>query len=146
MELVFDSSGGASGEAMIRKFGEDPVVRSLLLLYSLHPDDLETRVAKALQNASARLCKFDSAVELVDIRYGSVRLRLRTSGHACGSTTKNLQAIVEESVYDMAPDLNSLEVMGTEDEGADGFVPLEKLLKHAVSARVAQVGEMDGAD
>lgn len=145
MEIVFDAGGEASGEAMIRRLGDDPVVRSLLLLYSLHPDDMETRIVKALENASVRLRKFDSTVELVDVRDGAVRLRLHTSGHACGSTTKNLQAIVEESVYDMAPDLSSLEVLGR-DESADGFVPLEKLMRHTLPARVAQVAEMEGAD
>ena len=58
MELVFES--GATGEAIIRKLGQDPIVRHLLLLYSLHPDDLETRVLKALDDAGTRLRKFDS--------------------------------------------------------------------------------------
>ncbi len=46
MELVYES--GAEGEAMIGRLGQDPIVRNLLLLYSLHPEDLETRLLKAL--------------------------------------------------------------------------------------------------
>lgn len=146
MELVFDS--GEPGEEIIRKFGQDPIVRNLLLLYSLHPDDLEARVLKALDAAGAKLRKFDSKVELLSIQDGAVQVRLHTSGHSCGSTTKNLQSIVEERVYDMAPDLVSLEIIGQEVEPASGFVSLESLLKHpaSVPALAVQGTEVEGAD
>jgi Fe-S cluster biogenesis protein NfuA len=152
MELVFES--GAHGEALISRFGNDPIVRNLLLLYSLHPDDLTTRVLTALDTAGARLRKFDSQVELVGIRDGSVQLRLHTSGHACGSTTKNLQTIIEEAVYELAPDLTSLEIFGSESETASGFFPLEKLLRQEKLLEPpfggnhlpVPVVEMDGAD
>ena len=58
MELVFDS--GEPGEAIIHKLGQDPITRNLLLLYSLHPDDLETRVLKALDAAGTRLRKSEA--------------------------------------------------------------------------------------
>ncbi|HEX4019744.1 MAG TPA: hypothetical protein VHX63_01240 [Acidobacteriaceae bacterium] len=146
MEIVFDF--GEPGEAIIRKFGQDPIVRNLLLLYSLHPDDLETRVLKALDAAGVRLRKSDSKVELLSIQDGAVQLRLHTSGHACGSTTKNLQTIVEEHIYDMAPDLTLLEIHGLEGESASGFVALESLLKHPlpVSALATRGAEREGAD
>jgi len=146
MELVFAS--GQRGEAIIHKLGQDPIVRNLLLLYSLHPDDLETRILKALETARARLRKSDAEVELVSIHDGEVQLRLRTSGHACGSTAKNLQSIVEENVYDMAPDLTSLTILGSEDEPSSGFVPLETLLKHPAAAHAIAVStvEIEGAD
>jgi len=134
MELVFES--GTEGEAMIRRFGQDPIVRNLLLLYSLHPEDLETRVSKAIGIVDARLRKFDSRVELVSIRDGAVRLQLHTSGHAHGSAARNLRSIVEEGIYDLAPDLASLTILGLEEEGASGFVPLETLLKHPTAVHV----------
>jgi hypothetical protein len=146
MEVVFES--GLSGEALIGKLGQDPIVRNLLLLYSLHPDDIETRVLKALDTAGTRLRKFDARVELVRIQDGAIQVRLVTSGHACGSTTKNLQAIVEECIYDMAPDLTSLAIHAPEDEPSSGFVPLQNLLKYPVgaSALAAHGAEVDGAD
>ncbi len=134
MELVFES--GAEGEAMIGKLGQDPIVRNLLLLYSLHPEDLHTRVLKALDAVCSRLRKFDSKVELIDIHDGVVELQLHTSGHTHGSAAKNLRSIVEEGVYDLAPDLASLTILGLEDEGASGFVPLESLLNHSTAAHV----------
>src|ERR1700760_2300242 len=87
LELIFQTGNesGMSGGAIIDRLGQDPIVRNLLLLYSLHPDDLETRVLKALDTVSSRLRKFDSKVELIGLRDGVVQVQLRTSGHAHGS-------------------------------------------------------------
>jgi Fe-S cluster biogenesis protein NfuA len=146
MEIAFES--GEPGEAIIDKFGRDPVVRNLLFLYSLHPDDLETRVLRALDVAGAYLRKYDSKVELLSIQEGVVRLRLHTTSHACGSTTKNLQSVVEASIYEMAPDLSTLEILGLPEESASGFVPLDNLLKQPLAAQVVVVHGIDveGAD
>ena len=59
MELVFDSGKEQAGAAAINRLGQDPIVRNLLLLYSLHPDDLETRVLQALEAVKGRLRKVD---------------------------------------------------------------------------------------
>jgi NifU-like domain len=143
MEIIFEAD--APGEALIDKLGRDPIIRNLLLLYSLHPDDLETRVLKALEVAGPRLRKYDAEVELISIRDGAIQLRLHTSGHACGSTTKNLKLIVEESIYDQAPDLSSLSILASDDEGSSGFVPVGNLLHspataHAVNGRAESGG------
>jgi hypothetical protein len=145
MEIAFEA--GDSGEAVIRKFGQDPIVRNLLFIYSLHPDDLETRVLKALDIAGAYLRKFDSKVVLLSIHEGSVQLRLHTSGHGCGSTAKNLKSVVEASIYEMAPDLASLEILGTPEESASGFVPLDNLLKQTLDAQTVPIHSVaDGAN
>ena len=131
MELVYQSGG--EGGAIIDSFGQDPIVRNLLLLYSLHPDDLETRVVRALDTVRARLRKFDSRVELVSLHEGAVQLRLHISGHARGSTIKDLRSIVEGGIYDLAPDLTSLTILAPEEESSSGFVPLQNLLKQSIS-------------
>ena len=145
MELVFES--GAEGEAMIGRLGQDPIVRNLLLLYSLHPEDLEARVLKALEAVGPRLRKLDSKVELVSLHDGAVQLQLRTTGHVHGSAAKNLRSIVEEGVYELAPDLASLTILGLEDDSASGFVPLENLMKHPTAHVLATTGaEVEGAN
>src|ERR1700741_1552170 len=62
MEIVFESDG--TGPAIIDRLGRDNVTGSLLLLYSLHPDDLQTRVAKAIENLRPRLRKVSHSVDL----------------------------------------------------------------------------------
>ncbi len=148
MELVFETGRepGTPGGAIIDRFGQDPIVRNLLLLYSLHPDDLETRVARALDSIRARLRKFDSRVELVSLHEGAVQLRLHISGHARGSTIKDLRSIVEGGIYDLAPDLTSLTILAPEEESSSGFVPLQNLLIHRAQPLAAHPTAADGAD
>ena len=143
MELVYQSGG--EGGAIIDSFGQDPIVRNLLLLYSLHPDDLETRVVRALDTVRARLRKFDSRVELVSLHEGAVQVRLHISGHARGSTIKDLRSIVEGGIYDLAPDLTSLTILAPEEESSSGFVPLQNLLMSHAPVAVHGAG-VDGAD
>jgi hypothetical protein len=140
LELVKESGreAGAAGEAIIHRLGEDPIARNLLLLYGLHPDDLETRVVKALDAMKGRLRKLDCEVKLVSIHEAAVQVRLHLSGHAHGSTRKDLRSIVEGGIYDLVPDLTSLTILGAEDE--PGFVPLESLLKHSFAAHTAERG------
>jgi hypothetical protein len=126
MEIVFDSS--ASGQQTIDKLGNDPIVRSLLLLYSLHPEDLETRVQRSLDALRPRLRKLNYGIELLQIEQdGAVRVRVESSGHACGSTTENVRSMVEEGVYEFAPDVTSLVISGLEGQSSSGFVSLESL-------------------
>jgi hypothetical protein len=141
MELVYQSGG--EGGAIIDSFGQDPIVRNLLLLYSLHPDDLQTRIVRALDTVRARLRKFDSRVELVSLHDGAVQLRLHITGHARGSTIKDLRSIVEGGIYDLAPDLTSLTILAPEEESSSGFVPLQNLLKQSI---VVHGAALDGAD
>lgn len=145
MELVFQAGGesGASGGVILDRLGQDPIVRNLLLLYSLHPEELETRVLRALDVARARLRKFDARVEVVSLHEGAVELRLQTSGHTRGSTIKELRSIVEGAIYDLAPDLTSLTILAPEEESSSGFVPLQSLLKHSLAVHSTSV---DGAD
>ena len=126
MEIVFDSS--ASGQQTIDKLGNDPIVRSLLLLYSLHPEDLETRVQKSLDALRPRLRKLNYGIGLLQIEEGgAVRVHVESSGHACGSTTENVRSMVEEGVYEFAPDVTSLAISGLEGQPSSGFVSLESL-------------------
>jgi Fe-S cluster biogenesis protein NfuA len=146
MEIAFES--GEPGQALITRFGQDPIVRNLLLLYSLHPDDLETRVLQALDTAGRYLRKFDCKAELLGVQEGNVRVRLHAAGHSCGSTTKDLQSTVEASIYELAPDLTTLTILGPHDESASGFVPLTNLLRQPVAAEMLAVhaAETEGAD
>jgi Fe-S cluster biogenesis protein NfuA len=147
MEIVFDSQG--TGPQTIDKLGRDPIVRSLLLLYSLHPDDLQTRVQASLEAIRPRLRKLNYDIELLGTEGGAVRLRMGSTGHACGSTTANVRSMVEEGVYEYAPDVISLVILGLEDQPSSGFVTLESLAGPRIahtSALASYVVAAGGAD
>lgn len=125
LEIVFRS--GEQGTKIIDDLGEDPLVSSLLILYGIHPDDLQTRVERKLKQISSSLHKMGAEAQLISVNGGDVRVRASLSGHTCGSTASAARATVEEAIYEAAPDLTSLIVEGLEQPAASGFVGLEKL-------------------
>jgi Fe-S cluster biogenesis protein NfuA len=121
------ADGGEAGMSFIEQLGRDPMVSSLLVLYGLHPDDMETRAHRAVERLEPRLRRDSAAIELLDMREGAVRIRVTPGAHTCGSTTKALQATVEDAIYEAAPDIASLTIEGLEEKPANGFVSLDKL-------------------
>jgi Fe-S cluster biogenesis protein NfuA len=121
------ANGGEPGMAFIEQLGRDPMVSSLLVLYGLHPDTLETRVGKAVERLKSRLQRDGAAIELLGIKDGAVSVKVTPGDHACGSTTSALRSVVEDTIYEAAPDLASLTVEGLDGRPATGFVSLDKL-------------------
>ncbi len=121
------AEAGEPGMNIIGRLGRDPLVSSVLILYGLHPEDLDTRVMKAIDRARPQLRKQGCEVEIVGVNDGAIRLRVVTGAHTCGSTAKTAEATLEGAVYDAAPDLTSLVIEGFEEKPASGFVALGKL-------------------
>lgn len=146
MEIVFAS--GEVGPGIIDKLGHDSIAGNLLLLYSLHPDELETRVENAVERMQPRLRKLGCTIELERVYQGIVQVRLKTSGHSCGSSARDLRALVEDGIYEFAPDATSIEVLGLTEPVPTSFVALESLLgqRFAGAAPAARTLERDGAD
>ncbi len=110
MNLIFDA--GEPGQRIIDTLGDDDLVGSLLLLYGLHPLDLETRVMQVLDRLGPELRSHGATVEVLGFNDGVVRLRLEQSAGGCGSSAQNLRAGLEEAIYTAAPDISGLEVEG----------------------------------
>ncbi|HKD84192.1 MAG TPA: NifU family protein [Terriglobales bacterium] len=141
------ANGGGPGMAFIDQLGRDPMVSSLLILYGLHPETIETRVRKAVEGLEPKLRRDGAALELLENSGGAVRVRVTPGAHACGSTTKALQSAVEEAIYEAAPDILSLSIEGLEGKMANGFVALEKLAsQNPQSASVASQGQSVGTN
>jgi hypothetical protein len=136
LEIVF--AQGSIGADIIEKLGHDRVAGSLLALHGLHPDDLETRVARAVRETAAKLRKQDVEVQLLGIEQGSVRVSARTNTHACGSTAATVRTAVEEAVYEAAPEISLLVIEGLETKNGNGFVGLDQLLGANAAAPLAQ--------
>jgi Fe-S cluster biogenesis protein NfuA len=126
MEIV--AKNDESGQRTIDDLGRDPLVSSLLVLYGLHPLDVESRVAQAVERVRPQVRKGGGELDLLGIEAGVVRLQLQVTGHGCGSTGKTLKKLVEDALYEAAPDMNRLIIEGLEEPaGSSGFVPLGKL-------------------
>lgn len=144
MEIV--AGAGEPGMELIDHLGRDPKVSSVLVLYGLHPEDLDSRVVKAIERIRPQLRKQGCELELLSLRDGDVRIRVEKGEHTCGSTAKTVQATLEGAIYDAAPDLQSLVVEGLEEKPASGFVALDRLMSGAAIAIAPVAAEGNGAD
>jgi len=126
LEIVFESESG--GAPVIDEMGRDPLVSSLLILYGLHPEELQTRVARKLEEIRSKIYKMGADVTLISLENGEIRVRLQTERHVCGSTAQNIRAVLEEAIYEAAPDLKSLAIEGLDEPAPSGFVGVEKLI------------------
>jgi Fe-S cluster biogenesis protein NfuA/nitrite reductase/ring-hydroxylating ferredoxin subunit len=129
LEIVRQDATSESSiiEALVR----DDHVRSLLLIYGLHPDSLETRVTQALEKTRPYLKSHGGNVNLVGVDdSGTVTLRLEGNCHGCPSSSATLKLAVEEAIYEAAPDVTAILVQGDIQEVPAttlGFVPLSQL-------------------
>jgi Fe-S cluster biogenesis protein NfuA len=148
--LEIAANSGEAGESIIRKCGRDELVSCLLLLYGLHPENLNARVTRALEKLRSNLEPHAAKAELISINEEgavTVRLHVKPSGGGCGSTAATLKATLEAALQDAAPDATSIVV---EETGAaltgSGFVSVAQLanglsMSASLSARPARQSE-----
>src|SRR5262249_37674652 len=87
------ADAGPLGQAILDSLAHDEVVSGLLLLYALHPVDLETRVRGGLAKARDYLRSHGGDIEMLSIEDAVVHLRARNSG-SCSSSAAMVRAVV----------------------------------------------------
>ncbi len=109
---------------------DDELVASLLLVHGLHPHDVTTRVAAALDSVRPYLGSHGGDVELVDVTSeGVVRIRLLGSCDGCPSSSVTLQLAVEGAIEAAAPEVTSIQVEEAPASAAAGpaVIPVDAL-------------------
>jgi len=107
MDIIADN--GAAGETILDNFAQDPLISSMLLLHDLHPVDLETRVASALETVRPYLHSHGGNVELVEVDDRVVRVRLVGSCCSRPSSEITMKSAIERAIHDAAPDVIAIE-------------------------------------
>jgi hypothetical protein len=126
LEIV--SSGGAATAGLIEDLSRDPLVSSVLVLYDLHPDDLETRVQRGLEKVRPMLRSQDARFDKVEIIGAMVHIRI------AGAPSTDLQPAIREALLETAPDIGELVIEGGKPlPKSSGFVPLASLLAPALA-------------
>lgn len=118
MEIV---AGGAG----LRALASDELVSSVLAMHGLHPDDLETRVHRAIEKLQFYFDSRGAGVKLLELEGETVRLRYTSARPGAGSAAKQ---IIEETIYQAAPEIADVLVEGVEERHESGFVPLADLV------------------
>jgi Fe-S cluster biogenesis protein NfuA/nitrite reductase/ring-hydroxylating ferredoxin subunit len=113
---------------LVEGLAADEVVAGMLLLHGLHPVPLEGRVRQALEKVRPYLGSHGGDVELLEVRDGSVHLRLQGSCDGCPSSEMTLKYAIEQAINDAAPDVIAINVAGvTPPKPAAGFIPLTQI-------------------
>lgn len=119
-----------AGGDVLAEILDDPQIARLLMLHELHPVDLEVRVRQGLRKAQPHLLAHGSSVELIGVTSGVVRLRV-VEGSGASPSPGSLRSIIEQAVFEAAPDVTGLVVDGLPlpPPQIAGFVPLETLYR-----------------
>ena len=119
---------GRLDETVLAALVGDELVSGLLLVHDLHPDDVETRIARALDSVRPYLGTHGGDVELLGIdEDGVVRLRLLGSCDGCPSSSVTLELAVEGAVQAAAPEMTRIEVLGVPAKPVGGLISLGSL-------------------
>ncbi len=99
LELVSDDD--------VKRFLDDDLVGSLLILHGLHPLDLEARVLAALDSVRPYMESHGGAVEVLEIDedQGVLHVRMLGSCDGCPSSSVTLQLAVKQALEESAPEI-----------------------------------------
>lgn len=113
MEIVA-AAGPASG-AMLEAMARDSHVCALLLLHGLHPQDLPTRVGRAVERMRAQLGAQEIRIELLDAADEAVRVRLAGRLQGKHVSPGELQHQIERAIFEAAPEVMRVDIEGLPD-------------------------------
>jgi len=108
LELV--SEAEEAGQKLLNALAQDEQVRALLLLHGVHPEDLESRVRKAVDTMHPLLGTQDIQIELLSVAEDKVRLRLQGDWQGQHLTIETLRREIEEAIFEAAPDAAGIEI------------------------------------
>jgi Fe-S cluster biogenesis protein NfuA/nitrite reductase/ring-hydroxylating ferredoxin subunit len=120
VRLLLELHGRGLGRAMElldergrRALADDALVASLLILHDLHPDDVHTRIQRALDRVRPYLGSHAGGVQFVGVDgAGVAHLKLEGSCDGCPSSTVTVKLALEQAVLDAAPEVERIEVEG----------------------------------
>jgi hypothetical protein len=114
-----------AGSETAHALASDDLISSVLALHDLHPDDFETRVRRAIGKLELHFDSRGAGIRLIELSPDAVRVRFTGSRPGSGPAAKQL---IEDVIYESAPDIRSLVIEGVEERRDSGFVPLSDLV------------------
>ena len=123
MEIAVES--GPAGEAILEKIAVDDLTSSMLLLHDLHPDDLETRIDRAIHKLHGVFSSLGAKLTLIAIENGTVRLQFDSARTWTGAPVR---ASVENAIFQAAPEIESVVIEGLKETPDPNFIPLWEIL------------------
>jgi Fe-S cluster biogenesis protein NfuA/nitrite reductase/ring-hydroxylating ferredoxin subunit len=126
LEIVHES--GRLDDELLDRLAADDLVASLLTVHGLHPYDVGTRVARALDSVRPYLGSHGGDVEFLGLTEdGAVRLRMLGSCDGCASSSVTLTLAVETAIQAAVPEVSGIEVEESAPSRTAGVIPVSAL-------------------
>jgi Fe-S cluster biogenesis protein NfuA/nitrite reductase/ring-hydroxylating ferredoxin subunit len=123
--VILHDAGRLDGD-LLDRLAADELVSGLLAVHGLHPDDVGTRVQRALDGVRPYLGSHGGDVDFLGVTEdGAVRLRMLGSCDGCPSSTVTLTLAVETAIRAAAPEVTGIEV--AEPPSAGSVIPVDAL-------------------
>jgi hypothetical protein len=123
MEIISDS--GVTARTVIERIATDDLTSSMLALHDLHPEDLESRVNRAVHKLQEMFVSLGARLSLIALEAGTVRLHFDSARNWSGTPVK---ASVENAIFQAAPEIGQIIIEGLKDTPPANFVPISDLL------------------
>ena len=120
--------------AAVERMLGDELIAHLLALHGIHPESVETRLARVIDELRAAVSDQGGTVELdrLDETVAVVRVALG----ARASRSADVEHTVRRAVMTAVPELANVTIVPAGSASATAFVPLEALMRTATSARL----------
>jgi Fe-S cluster biogenesis protein NfuA len=126
-----------ASERIINGLCKDNLVRSLLVLHGLHPENVETRIERALEHVRPRLGSHGGDIKLVKIEQTVAYLRLEGACDGCASSASTVRIALKQALEEAAPEIDAIEVEGL---GPDWLSSKENGISSSAIAKEEQRG------
>ncbi|MFL6448170.1 MAG: NifU family protein [Bryobacteraceae bacterium] len=123
MEIA--ASAGKDSSDIIEQIATDDLTSSMLLLHDLHPDDLDTRIHRAIERLQEMFASLGAKLSLVAIEETVVRLQFESSRTWAGTPVRDT---IENAIFQAAPEIESVRIEGLKETPPANFVPVADLL------------------
>lgn len=133
MQRMVEKVLALAGQEGVQAFMGDELIEHLLVLHDVHPEDLQARAERALDQVRPYLQSHGGDVEFLELVDGVARLRLNGSCDGCPSSAVTLKSAVEGALKSALPEVIRVEAVGEEEPGAKGhpgtgaFVPVSEI-------------------
>jgi hypothetical protein len=101
-----------AGPALLAAWKEDPCIAGLLLLHGVHPDDLASRVGRALDRVAPVAAFLGIEVRLLHVREEKVQCELSAREGVPERATAELQSRIESAIVEEAPEVQAVIFVG----------------------------------
>ncbi len=118
--------------AVVERMLGDELIGHLLALHGIHPEPVEARLARVIEELRAALDARGGTIELDRLDGAVAVVRLSVTG--CGSRSADIEPSVRRAVLTAVPELTGVTIVPAGGSSA-AFVPLDKLMRTATSAR-----------